>query len=210
MSGQNLIRTALLGSVGLNLFLLGVLVPNWLGHNRMPPGMLIAPGVMGPGPVRDMMMLRQSLEELPPADAEIMRNLLDRGQGQFMKIGNDVRKQFADVLELVKADPFDSKALLAEFDKLSAKRDAFDRARLAEAVEALSKMSAEGRRKLAESRFSRRIIEVGPGGPDGGPPGEMGPRPGGIPFDRDRMVNPPPLAPGDAERPPEADGPKQP
>lgn len=210
MSSQNLLRTALLGSVGLNLFLLGVLVPGWLGHNRMSAGMYAAPGPgpMGPGPARDLMLLRQAAQDLPPADAEILRDLLDKGQGQFSKVGNDVRGQFEAMLELIKADPLDSKALLAEFDKLAAKRDAFDRERVTEVVDALSKMSAEGRRKLAESRFSRRIVEGGPGGPEGGPPGQMGPRPGGIPFDRDRMVNPPP--PGDAEGPPEADGPKQP
>lgn len=210
MSGQNLLRTALLGSVGLNLFLLGVLVPGWLGHNRMPAGMHASPGPMGPGPLRDLMLLRQAIDDLPPADSEILRSLLDKGQGQFAKVGDDVREQFQAMIELIKADPLDSKALLAEFDKLAAKRDAFDRERVTEVVAALSKMSPEGRRKLAESRFSRRIVEGGPvGGPEGGPPpGEMGPRPGGIPFDRDRMVNPPP--PDDAEGAPEAAGPKQP
>jgi uncharacterized membrane protein len=209
MSSQNLLRTALLGSVGLNLFLLGILVPGWLGHNRMPAGIHATPGPMGPGgPARDLMLLRQAMDDLPPADAKILGNLLEKGQGQFLKAGNDVRDQFEAMLELIKADPLDTKALQAEFDKLWAKRDAFDRERVAEVVDALSKMSLEGRRKLAESRFSRRIVEVGPGGPEGGPPGDMGPRPGGIPFNRDRMVNPPP--PGDAEGPPEADGPKQP
>jgi uncharacterized membrane protein len=209
MSGQNLLRTALLGSVGLNLFLLGVLVPGWLGHNRLPAGMHAGPGAMGPGPARDMMLLRQAIDDLPPADAEILRNLLDKGQRQFSKVGDDVRDQFETMLELIKADPLDSKALLAEFDKLSATRDAFDRARVGEVVEALSKMSVEGRRKLAESRFSRRIVDGGPLGPEGGPPDEMGPRPGGIPFNRDRMVNPPPPS-GDAEGQPEADGPQKP
>lgn len=184
MSGQNLLRTALLGSVGLNLFLLGMLVPDWLGHSRQPgpgPG---GPGIIGAmsGPARDLMLLRQSLNDLPPADADILRDLLEKGGNRFRLAGPEVRGQFETMLELVKADPFDAPALLAAFEQLSAKRDALDRARVAEIVEALAKMSLEGRRKLAESRFSRRFVD------GGGAEGE----PGAIPLNRDRMVNPPP------------------
>lgn len=195
MSGPNLLRTALLGSVGLNLFLLGMLVPDWLGLNRPPPGGPGGPGMIAAmsGPARDMMLLRQSLNELPPADADILRDVLEKGGNRFRLAGLEVRGQFETMLELVKANPFDPPALQAAFEQLSAKRDAFDRARVAEVVEALAKMSPEGRRKLAESRFSRRLVEGG--GAEGGPGDGMGPHPGAIPFNRDRMVNPPPAPP---------------
>ncbi len=197
MSGQNLLRTALLGSVGLNLFLLGMLVPDWLGHSRQPAAGPGGPAITGamPGPARDLMLFRQSLNDLPPADADILRDLLEKGGGRFRMAGPEVRGQFETMLDLMKADPFDAPALLAAFEQLSAKRDALDRARVAEVVEALAKMSPEGRHKLAESRFSRRLVEGG--GAEGAPRDGMEPHPGAIPMNRDHMVNPPPPPPGE-------------
>jgi Predicted integral membrane protein len=128
---------ALLGSVGLNLFLGGFL----LGHrpHGHPP----------PPPER---FVERVASVLPDADAAILRRALEDNRGD-MDAEHQRRKTFPREIQAVLAkDPFDPEALAALFATHD-KAEQQSRQRLQKAlITAVGAMSPEGRHRLATLR----------------------------------------------------------
>lgn len=206
MNRDRLIKTALLASVGLNLFLAGTIVPRWLSPKPPHDRPMAGPEAFGPGGGGGAFFaMRRMIDDLPPADAAILNEHFGSDVEKLKEMGKSLRDRIDRLRALVKADPFDPAALRTEMEKAMADRDAFERSQMESVIEALGKLSPEGRKKLAEMPPPRMLGErhgIGPGGP-GGPP------PGGIPMDPDRgpmnipSDGPPPPPPG-GNAPPEA------
>lgn len=186
MTRDRFIQTALLASIGLNLFLLGTLVPGWLGHGRdKGPGfpgpiaqrMMMPPGGPDMGPLGGpgggpFMIIRRLANELPPADAAILNEHFEAGTTRLTGQMESFRDHVDRARALLRADPFDADALRAELRDASAKRQSLDQDMMEAMIGLLSKLSPEGRRRLAEMRPMR-----------GGWGGPGMPMPGGIPLD---------------------------
>jgi uncharacterized membrane protein len=175
----------LLISAGLNLFLLGVLLPNTerlFNPPPQPPPRAVQPlGPGGPLPA-PMAFMGEISRHMTPADAEIfcgaMRDLPDG----FMSMEDELRIARRESQRLLRAATFDeanfkaiiTRGILARSQFEEHQRDALARAAIA--------MSDEGRvllgsppRRAGGPEFRPPLREGGPGGP-GGPGG--GGRPG--------------------------------
>lgn len=199
MNRNRLIQTALLASVGLNLFLLGTQVPRWLAPAPPHPPHMMVDGPDGPpgfgGP---MIVLRRKMDDLPPADAAILRDHFEGDMEKFVERAKMFRDRIDRLRDLMQADPFDAAALRTELEKAAAERQALERGQTDTVIAVLEKLSPEGRRRLAEMRGPRLLMNEGPGGRGPGMP-----PPGAIPFDPARapMAAPPGPAPDmDGER----------
>lgn len=198
MNRDRLIQTALLASVGLNLFLLGTMVPRWLAP-KPPLGdkmVMMGPGEPGGpiGPGGPLFAMRRMVDDLPEADAKILKDHFGSDMEMFSEKAQSFRDRIDRLRTLMRADPFDAAALRAELESAMAEREGMEKAQMESIVEVLGKLSPEGRRRLADIRPPRLLLnERRPhGGPDQPPP------PGAIPLDPDRapMAAPPP-PPGD-------------
>ena len=192
MNRDRLIKTALMASVGLNLFLVGVMVPHLLGgHPPHGDRMLAGPeGLDGPGgPGGPLFAMRRMADELPEADAKILKEHFGAGLEQFADRAKSFRNRIDRVRDLVRADPFDPAALRAELESAADDRKGTEKAQIDAIIDILGKLSPEGRRRLAEMRPPRLMLNDrhGFGGPERPPSG-------GIPFDPDRapLAAPPP------------------
>lgn len=197
MSRARLLQTTLLASLGLNLFLLGVMVPGWLGHRppsmhgEMPPGPLGPGGPMGPVGA----LLRQAADQLPPADAALLREQVQERPDLRVR-AEGFEQQVETVRELMRAEPFDPDALAAALTDISERRQALDGQQMQSLVALLARMSPEGRRVLADFRFQHPSPKPG--------------KTGAIPYDRERgpMRPPGPHADPGAPPPPPAEAPE--
>lgn len=199
MNRQRLLQTALLASVGLNLFLVGTLVPRWLGPK--PPhgermGMMGPEGLGGPGGAGGpLFAMRRMLDDLPDADAKILKDHFGSDMEKFTDKAKSFRDRIDRLRDLMRADPFDPVALRAELESAAAERQSMEKAQTDSIIDVLGKLSPEGRRRLAEMRPPRMMVNDRRmhGGLD------MPPPPGGIPLDPDRapMAAPPPPPPGE-------------
>ncbi|MFY8095235.1 MAG: periplasmic heavy metal sensor [Niveispirillum sp.] len=202
MNRQRLIQTALLASVGLNLFLVGTMVPRWLGP-KPPHGermVMIGPdGPGGPGGFGGpLFAMRRMVDDLPEADAKILRDHFGSDMDLFAEKAKSFRYRIDRLRDLMRADPFDPVALRTELENAAAERQSMEKAQTDSIIEVLGKLSPEGRRRLAEMRPPRILINERhlQGGPDLPPP-----PPGGIPLDPDRapLAAPPPPPPGEGK-----------
>ena len=90
-------------------------------------------------------------DRLSPADAAILCKALDDAQPLFVRI-HAGREEFAPRLRTeLTAEPFDSKRLTALFDNIHANDAALRREFEARVADTLSRLSPEGRLRLAES-----------------------------------------------------------
>ncbi|WP_114393184.1 periplasmic heavy metal sensor [Oleisolibacter albus] len=182
MSATTATRLALLGSVGLNLFLIGTLVPGWL-HPRPdhPPVMAerLPPGMEGP-----LSAVRRLAEELSPEDAAILRQAFSPDQEKFRTMIEAIRTGIDSTREILKAEPFDEAAFRKALADVNAVRDRFEANQQEILATAVAQLSPEGRKRMAEWKIP---VPGGAGrmGPQGGRLLEGG-GPGGIPFDHDR------------------------
>lgn len=198
MTRDRLIKTALLASVGLNLFLIGVMVPHLLGgHPPHGDRMIVGgpDGTDGPGgPGGPLFAMRRMADELPEADAKILKERFSAGMEQFVDRARSFRARIDRIRDLVRADPFDATALRVELQSAADDREGMEKAQIDAIIDVLGKLSPEGRRRLAEMRPPRLIgnDRYGFGG-SGRPPQ------GGIPLDADRapFAAPPPPPPRD-------------
>ncbi|MBB6252513.1 periplasmic heavy metal sensor [Nitrospirillum iridis] len=171
----------LIASVGVNLFLAGTFVPHLFHPREAAPGREPAPGIN---------YLPRSLTDiLPAADAELLQKSMSPDQADFKALEKQARESWAEIQALLAADRFDAQALAAALQKVADSRRAFEASRQVAVVEALSRMSPEGRKKLSELKMPFIL-----GGMHGGPrPG--GPRPDGRfdhpPFPEDGPPPPP-------------------
>ena len=212
MTRDRLIQTALLASVGLNLFLVGTIVPRWFHH--MPPGghPMQGPDMPGPGPEGfDKMgdrgpggpggpggpadVFRRALDKLPEADATILKAHFGENFETLAEKGKEMRKRVDRIRELIRAEPFDAAALRTAFEAAASDRATFETEQMEAFLTVLGKLSPEARKLLAELPPPRLMVgNDGPGPmPHDGQRPDKGP-PGGIPMDRDRgpMELPPP------------------
>lgn len=201
MNRDRLIKTALLASVGLNLFLAGTIVPRWLAPKPPYDRPMAGPDGFGPGPGGGAFFaMRRMIDDLPPADAAILKEYFGGDVEKLKEKSKSLRERIDRLRDLVKADPFDPAALRAEMENAMADREAFERSQMESVIEALGKLSPEGRKRLAEMPPPRMIGDrhgMGPGGP------------GGIPLNPDRgPLNIP--ADGPPPPPPGRDGPEGP
>lgn len=196
MNRDRLIQTALLASVGLNLFLLGTMVPRWLGP-KPPPGNKIV--MMGPdGPGGPLFAMHRMMDDLPEADAKILREHFGSDMEKLAEKAKTFRDRIDRLRDLMRAEPFDAAALRTELESAAADRLTMEKAQTDRIIEVLGKLSPEGRRRLADMRPPRMMINErrmhgGHGEMD------MPPPPGGIPLDPDRapMAAPPPQPPAE-------------
>jgi uncharacterized membrane protein len=194
MNRDRLIQTALLASVGLNLFLLGTMVPRWLGPKPPHGDKIVMMGPDGPGgPGGPLFAMHRMMDDLPEADAKILKEHFGSDMEKLMEKAKSFRGRIDRLRDLMRADPFDAAALRAELDSVAADRLTMEKAQTDRIIEVLGKLSPEGRRRLADMRPPRLMINERRmhGGPD------MPPPPGGIPLDPDRapMAAPPPPPP---------------
>lgn len=195
MTRDRLIQTALLASVGLNLFLLGTMVPRWLGPKPPFADKMVMMGPDGPGgPGGPLFAMHRMMDDLPEADAKILKEHFGSDMEKMMEKAKSFRDRIDRLRDLMRADPFDSVALRTELESAAADRQTMEKAQTDRIIEVLGKLSPEGRRRLAEMRPPRMMINERRmhGGPDIRPP-----PPGGIPLDPDRapMAAPPPPPP---------------
>lgn len=191
MNRDRLIQTALLASVGLNLFLLGTMVPRWLGPKPPHGDKMVMMGPDGPGgPGGPLFAMHRMMDDLPEADAKILKEHFGSDMEKLMEKAKSFRGRIDRLRDLMRADPFDAAALRAELDSVAADRLTMEKAQTDRIIEVLGKLSPEGRRRLADMRPPRLMINERRmhDGPD------MPPPPGGIPLDPDRapMAAPPP------------------
>lgn len=195
MNRDRLIQTALLASVGLNLFLVGTMVPRWLGPKPPHGDKMMMVGPEGPGGLGGpFFAMRRMIDDLPEADAKILKDHFGSDMERFADKAKSFRDRIDRLRDLMRADPFDAAALRAELESTAAERQGMEQAQTDAIVEVLGKLSPEGRRRLAEIRAPRMMIDERR--MDRPPPP---PPPGGIPLDPGRapMAAPPPPPPGE-------------
>ncbi|MDE1149250.1 MAG: periplasmic heavy metal sensor [Azospirillaceae bacterium] len=147
----------LIASVGVNLFLAGTVVPHLFRHHDVP-GREPGPGLnFHPRPLSDF---------LSPSDAEILEKAISPDRIDFQALDKQAREAWAESQRLLAADTFDAPAFAHVMAQVAEGRRSFEESRHASLVDALSKMSPEGRRKLAEMKVPF-VLGGGPHGPWG-------------------------------------------
>lgn len=132
----------LVGSLALNMLAGGFVV----AHSFRPPP--------PPGPEHMLERLVDEVsEELSPGDAAILRKALDDARPLFVRIRVG-REEFAPRLRTeLMAEPFDPKRLTALFENIHANDAALRSEFEARVADTLSRLSPEGRLRLAESHL---------------------------------------------------------
>lgn len=123
-------------SLACNVFL-GALVGTHLAHG--PKG----------GPPRPERILDDMVQVLPPADAGILRTAIEAHRGELV---GEVEPPFQKLRQVLSTEPFDLDAFKKVESEFRAKRELVGAVIGQVMVEALPKMSAEGRKRLAEFR----------------------------------------------------------
>ena len=140
-------------SLAINVFL-GAVILTHHGH----------PGFRPPPPPNPAEMAARMADGLPPADAEILRQAFRAQESALSEAHRGIDSFHDRVRAALEAPVFDPQALTAALSDASRGHAAFDQAMTAAMVDAASRMSAEGRRRLASH-------DGPPGGPPpGGPP----------------------------------------
>ncbi|OYQ36496.1 hypothetical protein CHU95_04545 [Niveispirillum lacus] len=192
MNRDRLLQTALLASVGLNLFLLGTMVPRWLGPKSTHGDKMVMMAPDGPGsPGGPLFAMHRMMDDLPEADAKILKEHFGSDMEKFMVKARSFRDRIDRLRDLVRAEPFDPVALRAELESAAAERQSLEKAQTDRIIDVLGKLSPEARRRLAEMRPPRLLINERRMHSD---PDLPPPPPGGIALDPDRapMAAPPP------------------
>lgn len=137
MGGHPILRWLLPASLAVNAFLGGLMFSQWQKPDIPPP----------PRPER---MIEEMAEALPKADAAILRQSFAARAANLQQRPRSPEEMFLKIGAALKADPFDPQALAAIFRDGRKTRDAIDDSIEAALVDAATKMSAEGRHKLAD------------------------------------------------------------
>ena len=136
------IRLALIGSIALNLFFVGV-----VGVWAVKPLWRDRPG--GPGPVAGGIAERM-VQRLPDADKPILGQALQKRQDDIRRLLDEARAAQQDARRSLRANTFDPSAFSAASDRTRAARDGVQAAIHQAVREAATTMSREGRAKLAQ------------------------------------------------------------
>jgi len=138
-------RWILLGSLALNLFLVGATGAFFARH-------YFADRAAASAPLDRSLAARieRLAATLPPSDADILRGEY-RANAPAVDASRDAyRKAQDDVRQTLRADPFDPEAMRAAMIKTRAARQTFDELLQDVIASAAAKMSIGGRSKLAE------------------------------------------------------------
>jgi uncharacterized membrane protein len=129
---QRLLVIGLLASLGLNMFFAGLTI----SHLRPPP------------PFDPLHMLSRLADQLPPTDAAILRQVLDSKAAEMREDEAHFRSFPQRLDAALLAEPFDPAALAAVFADGRGQESAMS----AVMIEAATRMSPEGRHRLAMAR----------------------------------------------------------
>ena len=166
-----LLRAAFGASLALNLVLGGLLL-------------FRDPGGGGPPDPRRLIAHMERL--LPPGDREIFHARMEAGRETRDAVRRRLRESFADVRAVIGRESFDPAALQAALAAARADGAAFSQSFDTNLVQAMSAISPEGRRRIAEDMPSGRSQgRRGWGGDGYGPGDRLADRPGDRPGDRD-------------------------
>lgn len=138
--GRRWTRTALIVSIALNLFFVGIIgvwaVKPLLRDREGPPGGAIS-------------MAERMASRLPEADRPILLQAFQKRHDDIRRLFDEARNAQRESRRALRADPFDPEAFAAASDRSRAARDAAQAAFSQAVREAATSMSAEGRAKLA-------------------------------------------------------------
>ncbi|CBS88894.1 periplasmic heavy metal sensor [Azospirillum lipoferum] len=128
-----------------------------LALNMLAGGFVVAHAFRPPPPPGPEQMLERFVDEvsarLSSADATILRKALDDARPLFVRIRVG-REEFAPRLRTeLMAEPFDPKRLKALFESIHANDAALRSEFEARVADTMSRLSPEGRLRLAESRL---------------------------------------------------------
>ncbi|MCA1907994.1 MAG: periplasmic heavy metal sensor [Magnetospirillum sp.] len=137
MAEHPILRWLLPVSLTVNAFLGGLMVSQWQKPAVPPP----------PRPER---MIEEMAETLPAADAAILRQSFGARTAKLEHRPRNPEEMFLKIGAALKTEPFDPLALAAIFRDGRKSRDAMDDTIEGALVDAATKMSAEGRHKLAD------------------------------------------------------------
>ncbi len=129
----------LLASLAANVFL-GVTV-----------GMHFSRGPKGPPP-RPERLLEEMADVLPPEDARVLRAAMEAHRTDFSESRDEPRRHHEQIRLALMAEPFDVEAFRRASSEFRAKRERMGDRLDVVLIEALPKMSPEGRKRLAEFR----------------------------------------------------------
>ena len=143
----SLIGVVLLVSLGLNLFLGGLLLGRDVGG-----GLPLRPGLAGGGM---RAALEQLLKELPPDDRATMRGAFEGHRADIVDRVQALRQARQQVARLLKADSFDAPAAAAAMQTVRERTNALQEAMQAVVLQTAPQLSPAGRATLAAPRWQR-------------------------------------------------------
>jgi uncharacterized membrane protein len=144
LSADRASRWLLLGSLAVNLFFVGV------GGALIVRGYMGAPAATAPFDRSAAARIERLAVTLPPADGEELRAEF-RAQAAVVEPARDAFRQAQDAARAVlRTEPFEPAALRAAMARARGARQTLDEALQEVIAKAASRMSAEGRKKLAD------------------------------------------------------------
>jgi uncharacterized membrane protein len=139
------LSVALLVSFGTNLFLGGIVVGRGV---RGQPGLLTEAGVR--------VGVERMLRTLPEEDRQIVRQMFEEQRPQVKERFEALRAARRTVAETLRTEPFDKVAFTTAYDDVRARSVALQDSLLGIVKEAVPLLSLEGKRALAEGRWTRQ------------------------------------------------------
>lgn len=137
---SRVLRVTLLVSVALNLLVGGILAGR-LQHSR-------ASGTES----RAERLIERIASALPADDGKILRTVFHTHQAGIGKLTADLRTARDEVRQVLRAEPFDQRALQTAFARVRERRQAVHEAIHEVVAEAAPQFSPQGRRKLSDWR----------------------------------------------------------
>lgn len=141
------LAAALLLSLGLNLFLGGVMAGRMIGQQG---GLALE---MNPANLK--IGIQRVLRTLPEADAEVMRGMFEAQRGDLRQRFVALQQARKTVGEVLRAEPFDAAAFTAAYDTMQARAQEVQAAVHAVIKSAVPQLSAEARLSIAERRWRK-------------------------------------------------------
>ena len=143
----SLLGLALVASLGINLFLGGLMLGRDFGG-----GLPVRPGLAGGGM---RAALEQLLKELPPEDRAIMRDAFEGHRADIVDRVQALRQARQQVARLLKAASFDTAAATAAMQTVRERTSALQQAMQAVVLQTAPLLSQAGRQTLAAPRWQR-------------------------------------------------------
>jgi uncharacterized membrane protein len=147
------ILIALIGSLGLNLFLGGLIVGRWVSGPPHRPPFAFAERAPGGEPSR---FLHRMASTLPPDHRPVFESAISKHQDRIVELANQARAARAQVREVLGKEPFDRAALDRAFETVRARNMALQAEVQMTIGEAAADLPPDARRQLADWRAHGR------------------------------------------------------